>query len=720
MAKKRVQSDQKMSIMDAVDNLSEIAEIDIATEKEGHSIGVIKNLHNLNNLEDKEKEATLSIVKGSFKTVHNYFEHLYSKDKGDLKDRNVQHKIKAIMVLASEAADKLDKCTTLFKDTYQEGKIKEIREYKDLHNFYIKKILKRFEAVLASEATWEQDWAEDHDKIDIEKQGLKDLEMVKRDREYELFYIQQDDGRPFFNRNLLRHIKLVNDFDEMVMGFEGEDPLLGINTLLDHEAQGIAEEIRDIAKQELKDFYAHACNHKKIPIVGTVFKMTMSLMLACNPKNLNDHTMGKVCTRYLKDFHTFLRQILASPDYLRLVSYSSQEIDQLSQSLVHLIHAFSFAFFCHRGKKGEMLDYMLHLLKKATNGRDIKQQKSATHAVISEIFDTYDRVIAMLKKYPNGPLFKALDIFQKEGKGQGFDPINQGNPPYYLFTFSSDLFYSKCLKIPCPTFHSYINKAEIIDEFKGFLRYFETKTGCKRHLHFNLQDRTSWQEHARCQALENLQNEAEFSNQLILVTLPKKNDFYFQTKDYLDNYSTKDFLNLLEEQIKSGKECGFFFSKKLSDQTLYGFVQKILPLIHNHFFIKKELLERKERLDFIEIFYLFFTLKILDMIHPDTFTFSCKDGVDIGASSSAIFFTFVKLLEKEDAWSKEEQNHLYWILFGPALTVRERLIDYQCLSRIASALSTLSQGLFKNRAQILSEIQNLYSHKLLQKIKVIE
>ncbi len=716
MAKKK--KDQEMSIMDAVDNLSGMAELDITAPKESEALGVKKNLHKLKELEKTEKEETLSTIKGTFKTVHKYLEHVYYKDKEQLKDRDMQRGIKAIMVLADEAADKLDKCTSLFKHTYEEGKISEIKEYRDLRNFYSKKILKRFEEVLATEAAWQEEWASEDEKINIERQGLKDLEMVKRDKKYELFYIRKDDGKPFFNRNLLRHIKLVSDFDEVIMEFEGEDPLLRINILLDHEAQVVAEEILDIAKNELGNFYADAFHHKEIQIVGDMIKMTISLMLACNPQNLNENTMGKVCTRYLKDFHKFLREILVSPDYLRLINHAVEETDQLSRALVNLVHAFSFAFFCHSGKKQEMLDFMNDLLKRSNDGElPIRKDKIDTNVFLSEVYDRHDSITGMLKKYPSGPLFKTLDIFQERNEREGFDPIDQGNPPYYLYTFSSSNFDSKCLKMPCPTLHAHINKAEIIDEFKGFLRYFETKKGLERHLHINLQDRTSWEEHARCQALEKLQNQAEFSEQLILVTFSKKSDFYFQAEDYLNVDTAKDFLKLLEEQVKSGEECGFFFSKHLPKKELHDFVKKILPILHTYFFNKMVKLKRKERLDFIEIFYQFFTLKILELSRPDTFTFSCKDGVDVGSTASAAFFTLVKLLGKEDKWSQEEQDQLYWILCGPALTVRERLVDYQRFSRMASSLSITAQILAKDHDKIIKTLQPLYSTKLFQNLK---
>lgn len=707
-----------MSIMDAVDNLSGMAELDVAVEKEGDTRGVKGDLHKLKDLKAEEKEETLSAVKGTFKTVHKYLQHVYTKDKEQLKDRDMQRGIKAIMVLADEAADKLDKCTTLFKHTYKEGKVSEIKEYKDLKTYFKKNILKRFEEVLASEAKWEEEWAVEDEKIDIERQGLKDLEMVKRDKEYELFYIRKDDGKPFFNRNLLRHIKLVSDFDEIIMGFEGEDPLLRVNILLDHEAQSIAEEIRDSAKNELGDFYADALHHKEIPIVSAMLKMSMSLMLACNPQNLLENTMGKVCTRYLKDFHKFLREILSSPDYERLISHSTEETDQLTRALINLIHAFSFAFFTHSGKKQEMLDYLNDLIKRSWNGvAPARAKEMTTDNLMSEIFDIHDSVTEMLKKFPSGPLFKILDIFQDRNEKEGFDPINQGNPPYYLYTFTSSAFDASCIKMACPTFHTHINKAQVIDEFKGFLRYFETKKEIDRHLHFNLQDRTSWEEHARCEVLEKLQNKAEFSKQFVLVTLPKKNDFYFQADEYLKIDRSEDFLKLLEEQVKSGKECGFFFSKQIDEKELLAYVKKIIPIIHAHFFKKKVKLPRKERLDFIEIFYLLLELKIIEMVKPDTFTFSCKDSVDIGATSSAAFFSLLKVLGKNGKWNLEEQDHLLWILCGPALIVRERLVDYQRFSRMASALSILSAYFTRDHDKILKVLQPLFNAKFFQKIK---
>ncbi|NGX51102.1 MAG: hypothetical protein K1060chlam2_00959 [Chlamydiae bacterium] len=716
---KKPKSDE-MTILDAMDNLSGMAELDIEVDKEGEVVGVKKDLNTFKSLNPEEREKTLSTVKRTFKTVHKYLQHVYQKDREQLQDVEMQRGIKAIMVLAEEAADKLDKCTTLFKHTHKEGKLTEIKEYKDLRTFYMNKIVKRFKEVLASEAAWEEEWGTEEKEINIERVGLKDLETVKRDKEYELFYIRKDDGRPFFNRNLLRHIKLVSDFDEIISGVEGDDPLLKVPLLLDREAQAVAENIRDDVKRERGDFFAEAATHKEVPIVADLIKLTMSLMLACNPQNLSERTTGKMCVRYLKDFHKFLRALLVSPEYKRLISHAIEETDELSRTLLYLIHAYSHAFFTRLGREREFQEYYQSLLKLAYHGELPKRGDSVeTLSLFSRLFDDHDMVTNALKKYPSGPLFKTLDIFRERDEEEGFDPIIQGNPPYQLFRFSSDAFDAKCLKIPSPTLHAHISKAEVIEEFKGFLRHIETTKELGKHLLFNLQDRTSWEEGARCQALEKLESYAEFNNQLVVVTLPKKSDFYFQADLYLTIDSAQDFLKLLEEQVKSGEECGFYFSPKIDGKKLLQFVKKVIPLIHTQFFGKMAKLERKERLDFIEIFYMLLYLKILDMTRPDSFSFTCKDGVDVGAAASAGFLATLKLMSRDPKWSKAEQEHLFWVVNGAALAVRERLINNQRLSRIASALGVLCGGFEKGQQKLLKALEPLYDHPFLQKIHSI-
>jgi hypothetical protein len=339
-------------------------------------------------------------------------------------------------------------------------------------------------------------------------------------------------------------------------------------------------------------------------------------------------------------------------------------------------------------------------------------------AVCSDLSENYDAIERLLKRYPSGPIFKSLDVLQERGEKEGFDPIFQKNLPSHLYTFASQSFYSKCLYLPCPTFNESITKAEVIDEFKGYLRYLKSQKEPKKHLLINLQDRTSWKEHARCVSLEELAKDPELSHSFILVTLPKKTDFYEQTDLYKEIDRAEEFLLLIDKQIESGEECGFVFPSFVQKEGLKVFLKGILPCIHRYFFGGKETLSRKERLDFIEIFYLFLSVKIFDLVRPDYFSFTCKDGVDIGAAMNGAFASLMKIIGNEGTWSIEEQGFLFWMLFAPSLLVRERLIDFTAFHRMISSLAVLSEHFEKEWEEIMRTLEPLYNFPFFKNITI--
>jgi len=62
---------------------------------------------------------------------------------------------------------------------------------------------------------------------------------------------------------------------------------------------------------------------------------------------------------------------------------------------------------------------------------------------------------------------------------------------------------------------------------------------------------------------------------------------------------------------------------------------------------------------------------------------------------------------------------MLWVLNGSALAVRERLVDYQRLSRILSAMGILCEGFTKGQERLLKAIEPLYEYPFLQKIHCI-
>ena len=81
------------------------------------------------------------------------------------------------------------------------------------------------------------------------------------------------------------------------------------------------------------------------------------------------------------------------------------------------------------------------------------------------------------------------------------------------------------------------------------------------------------------------------------------------------------------------------------------------------------------------------------------------------------FYSLIKMFNQDQKWNIEEQDHLLWLFYGPALKVRERLVDYQRLNRTISALSCLSMAFEADQKKVMKAFEPLYDYPLFQKIK---
>jgi hypothetical protein len=109
-------------------------------------------------------------------------------------------------------------------------------------------------------------------------------------------------------------------------------------------------------------------------------------------------------------------------------------------------------------------------------------------------------------------------------------------------------------------------------------------------------------------------------------------------------------------------------------------------------------------------------LKILERIKPLSFSFTCKDSIDIGASQSASLFTFLKLIKGEQ-WSEKDWELLNLTLYGPALLARERLMIADRFNRFASFIKTVESAVEEKGKElpliIEEETKPLFSRSLL-------
>jgi hypothetical protein len=641
--------------------------------------------------------------------VHEYIKHVHNKENKDLKDVEVQKGVKAIMGLARAAAAKVDDLCKVLK--IKSKKIKDLAEYKKLENFYQKEVITKFKEAIEADDEWVKEFESKKEGEGGYLRKIHDLQEVKRDQSYELFYIKKESGQPFFGTKLLQNLKLVTDFDEMMIEVVGDDPLIYTKVVQDQDASVAANEILGEIKENLAHFITIAKDHPKDSLIGATYKAILALMAAANKDNILLSKRRKSALGYFHDFHYYLRALLTHEDYLRF-RYENIQTHGYERDVITLIHQMCSCFFLHDGDQIKTTSFIKDLIKKG----QIKEKPQAKFSIWTWILDCYDSVHHLLKHYPNGPLLKILDVFKDREYELGFDPLSEGNIPSRLFSFQIGSIRTTCLRIPSPTTQKVINQASIAEEFRGMLRYLVENKSEEKFLIFNLQDRTSWKEHARADSLEGVQKEGDFYEHLFVVTLPKDTAFYFQNGEYAAANDANTFKSMLLEQIKNGKSCGFYIPTEMDHRDIFKFSEKALHEIHSHFFGNKNVLTRKNRLDFIEIFYLFLQLKMIVMIKPTYLSFSCKDGIDVGAMASFGFFGLLKLFLPKCTWTEEEKDALLKMIFAPALLIRERNVDILRLSRTVSilalinsetdvhqnALKTIAEALFKK-----SEIEEI-------------
>ncbi len=720
-----------IDIQDAMDNLAAIASIDLENPP---PLGIVKKHRIVTSEEEfgpdtvpwlsgEGPETILGILDHTYRAIHQHLLNLYENPEMNWENEKSRKGIAAMMDLVGESAKKMEAFLSLRMGTELKAPIAERDEFKALQKFYSRQFITKFTGGIQGEEVWEEEWKENKESelFDLSKAGLKDFDTVKKDAEYELFYIRNENGEPYFNAELLRNIRLSCDFDLGDQEFE-EDPLLKVRAMQDRDLHATAGQILGECHPAISDFYKIARKLEEDELANSLGVAIIALFLAANPRYLIQNTMGKSCLQYFDDFHRFLRRAMRTSEYQKLIAYPPDPSDKSAHLLLYLVHSFCRSFFERVG--GVKLESVGLIHRTMRRGEEIKQKKGG-HLAKGETFWNQlmlddEKYRTLLGKFPNGPLFKILDLIREEQEEDiniPFDPIGQENYPSKLFEVHRKGKKIDVLRIASPTRQYVINKVEIVDEFRGFLRSLSQDKPMKKHLLINLHDRTSWKEFGRSRALETLQMNAEFNQQLIVLTLPKDTDFYYQNNEYLNLNRADEFLKAFQEQLQSPEECGYFIPAPLKKTELNRFAEMALPAIHELFFHSKNTLTRRNREDFIEIFYQFLILKCMDMVEPTSMSFTCKDAIDTGMAASGTFYGFLQLLNGPLA-AREDQDFLRWLLYTPALFIRERAIDPERFNRTLSALERFGGEMEAKGKEILKTFGEFYHPQTLKTLSV--
>ncbi len=703
----------KLSVLDAVDNLAQMAELDVSSRMEMPlSEGQVSSWH-----DPESREYNQQRVKETFAILLMYVKDICSRDKKFIQEDRAQKGMQAIMLLAQEAAKKIDGHSQIFAGEKLKS-VAELREYKELQHYYLTQVVQRFQPLKDVETKWQKAWGSGETR-DWKEAALKDLEAVRRDREYELFLIRKEDGRPYFNRSLLYHMQLVGQFDALMADSTMEDPFSRIQVAADREAYASAKEILKAAQPYADDFFKDGLKYKHIGYVADIGMAMMALMMTANSRNLMPNAIKKYSLLYFADFQFYLRRALGSPEYRKFLSNPSSSSERFIHIVVNLSHVLCSAFFMKIGSRKEAVDLIHALIETGSKGSLTQSETASPTALWNNLKDKDAAIRYLFSRYPNGPLLKTVEIFNKDQELRGFDPIRQQQNLGQMYTFSNKEMHVSCLRLPCPTLQRKIDKALIVEEFDGFLRSLAAQNSHTCHLLINLQDRTNRQEHTRSATIEKASKKMG-SYGLMTVTLPKDTDFYLQTGSFIEWDDAKEFTKQLKEQVAGGEQCGYYFPSEIDQEKLVKFVDQAISVVHSVFFGNKKRLVHKNRLDFIEIFYLLLTLKLIEELKPDTLSFSCKDAIDTGAVASAEVFAFLRMMNDSSHFTKVEENFLLWMLYFPALTARQRAVDGSRFSRMVSSLALIAAELEAHHCETMEACSKLYKLPFFKGLKVQE
>lgn len=707
MATRNNHTTGSMSVMEAVETLSSIVEMDesSATIAEPHKNKEVSEngsdrtvlwLHQ----KDHDVEITVQTIRDIFRIILNYLQTFYRKENGFMPDEKSVEGIKTIMVIVGEAAKKLDKYTTLFHHTKGQS-VTELKEYKHLQEFYLSRIVKKIDQNVLGK--WilglSQRLIEEGKKLQEVKEELPlkkisqsthlfvDLESVKKDTNYELFFISKEDGTRYFSSRLIRNMKLIYDFGNTLSQTKDVDIFEGskewLEEYIQHSAQQIMHEIRETSNH----YFYDTRFIKTAELKDHLRKTLIALMLCADLPFHNNDPAKKHSIDYFIDFLGFLRQVLHSREYQKLLAYPPSPTNIPAIRSLELIQKLCYTLFTAARGYDAFSPILSKIIEQAMLERNVKQQQVDENlSFYNRLANIYAAMNKFIQRHDFGPLTKILDALER-GSYHAFDPIMQENIPNQTFNLILPNRKISVLRIPSPIHQEVINNPLITEEFKEFLRGCITEERTDKLLFINLQDRTSWEEYHRCHVLEDLQNHPDFAKQLMVITLSKDTDFYHQNGPFQKENHADVFIRNFKNQLVSN-DNGFFFPKEIAKQIFPKFVDQTLNAIHRVFFAEKNVLTRESRQNFIEIFYLFLQLKLIELSNPDFISLACKDGIDTSSVATAQMYMFLKLLNNKEI-TEDDFDLMNLIIYTPSLLIRERVIHSDRFHRMQSALKAV-------------------------------
>jgi hypothetical protein len=687
---------EDLSIVAAVETLSNIADLEFGSimldprmkeEKKDPStiVQTVRWLH------QKNAERMNDIIREKFQIVLNYLKHFYRAEKERFARKESIEGIRTIMLLVDEAANNLDKYTSLFLGSQQKS-VKNSKEFVGLCDFYKKKIIPI--ATHSSIASWIGSFPIETILEKAQKPAIKwteipalsvlsvELEGLKNDLDYELLFLRQPDGTRFFAPKFLRTLKLASDV-EGVSSAQNIEIEKEISALAGAQ---ISSEIRYLLGEvyPLMDSFFHMAGKANEHQAYLNLYQTCVALIAASVQAIRQPTQTdkKGVFEYFHDFSVFLKEEFHFPEFQRLMTYPPHNEYSWEYSVFRLIQAFSSAIVAGAPLSPEFVQGIKGLVSQAL-ARAAEQVAIPDGTVSRQLTMENSALRLFFKELKNTTLSRLIHMFEGEG-WTVFEPLLGESIPTHLFDLSWRGALIPVVRLPSPTSQEYINKASISDVFQlAIHRHLSQKKAC---LIINLQDRTSWKESARALAIEEFCSKGEKDERLFVLTQNRGGDFYLQAAEYANMHSAPEFKEALLSHLTEPGSGAFWPLEENFTHEL----KSLIDSIHTLVFGEKNVLSRERRLEFIELTYTIMMLRAIGSCHPDVIFVSCKNGLDVTISSICSLFSFLSLI-RQNSFSQDDVDWLRAILFGLVLVKRQRLIFPDRQERVCKFIQFLEK-----------------------------
>lgn len=306
--------------------------------------------------------------------------------------------------------------------------------------------------------------------------------------------------------------------------------------------------------------------------------------------------------------------------------------------------------------------------------------------------------------------FAAIDAAPQEYKAQqagvaygklqgatniGFDPHLTTNLPYTLgeLQMAGPDGASRnvsLLRMGTPTMSGYAGGTSIIPEFDFYLRSLKNQN--KNYLYVSLQDfragHTSG-DITRNQTIKAL--EEKYPGTFHFVVLAQDSNFYKQQSGVNLRHEVNEFFQEFKEQMLADGQ-GFYFPQQWKDDP--EFVESLDKIMCNTFEAlydeKPRYFSVEEKRDFIEIYYAYLELFLIEYSKADALNITCKDAIDRAGKNISLLVKLCHIAQGH-ANSIDHQRQHKVITHAPALMVKKQSIIPERRERLMTANSWLDK-----------------------------